>query len=78
MTHAKTQTQSYYLQTLQERAYSDDKELKRRDRELKKKERKMGIKENKRKENLRKKERTKKSINNFKINETEMKKIIKK
>ena len=38
--------------TLQEHAYSDDKELKRRDREKKK----VGIKGNKIKENLKEKE----------------------
>ena len=58
----------YYLQTLQKRAYSDDKELKRRDRDYKKKEKneKEGgdkRKEKKRKENLKEKERKKEEEN---------------
>ena len=52
---------NYYLQTLQKRAYSDDKELKRQ--RLKKKKKKVGIKEKKRKENSKEKERKKKKIN---------------
>ena len=49
---------------MQERAYSDDKELKRRD--------------SKRKKILKKRKKEKKSINNLKINETEIRKKLRK
>ena len=57
MTHAINSS----TKTLQKRAYSDDKELKRQ--RLKKKEKKVGIKEKKRKENLKEKERKKEEKN---------------
>ena len=71
----QTQAQSYYLQTLQKRAYSDDKELKRQ--RLNKRKKKGGDKRKEKKRKLkreRKKERKKKinEKNNLKINKTEV------
>ena len=56
MTHAINSSTKLLSIDITKRAYSDDKELKRRDRELKK----VGIKYYKIKESLKKKERKKK------------------